>query len=165
MAVKNLSDLYIHELKDLYSADKQSAAITKRLVKAAKNDKLKSALQDSHDGIESGMSTLKDICERHDKKATGMVCKGMKGLVEEVKAHVFDDEFSDAHVKDASIIAQNQRMTHYAIAGYGTAAAFAKALGHKEDHEALKKCLDGCYDGDRRMTDIAESTINESATD
>ena len=165
MAVKNLTDLYIHELKDLYSADKQSAAITKRLKKTANNSKLETALQESLDGIDSGMETLKSICESHGKKATGMTCKGMKGLVEEVKAHVFEEEFSDEHAQDAAIIAQNQRMVHYAIAGYGTAAAFAKALGHTGDAKALKKCLDGCYSGDRKMTKIAEKTVNDAAKD
>jgi len=163
MAVKNLKDLYIHELKDLYSADKQAKAIHKKLLKVATNSKLKDALENSIKGIDEGMEMLTDICKCHDKKPTGMTCKGMKGLVEEAKHHVLEEDIKDKEVKDASIIAQSQRMTHYAIAGYGTATAFAKSLGFKDDVKKLKKCLDNTYGGDKKMTKLATSGINKKA--
>jgi len=163
MAVKNLKDLYIHELKDLYNADKQAKAVHKKLLKAATNSKLKTALQKSIEGIDEGMEILSDICKSHDKKPTGMTCKGMKGLVEEAKHHALEEKFGDEDARDASIIAQSQRMTHYAIAGYGTAAAFAKSLGFKDDAKKLKKCLDNTYGGDRKMTKLATSEINRKA--
>ena len=141
MAVKNLNDLYFHELKDLYNADKQAKAIHKRLLKAATNSKLRTALQNSIKGIDDGMEMISEICKSHNKKATGMTCKGMRGLVEEAKAHVLDEKFGDQDAKDASIIAQSQRMTHYAIAGYGTAAAFAESLGYSKDVKMLNKCF------------------------
>jgi len=163
MAVKNLNDLYIHELKDIYNADKQAKAVHKKLLKAAKNSKLKEAIENCISGIDEGMEILSDICSEHGKKPTGMTCKGMKGLVDEAKHHVLEETFKDSDAKDASIIAQSQRMTHYAIAGYGTAAAFAKSLGFKEDAVKLKKCLDATYGGDKRMTKIATSGINKKA--
>lgn len=163
MTTKNLTDLYVHELQDLYSADKQAATVTKKLIDTASDAKLVEALEDSLKGIEEGMEIITDICSKHGEKPSGTMCKGMKGLVEEVEAHVFDEEFAGEEVQDASIVAQNQRMTHYAIAGYGTAAAFAKALGQDKDASDLKKCLDGCYDGDRRLTEIAENTVNSDA--
>ena len=163
MAVKNLKDLYIHELKDLYNADKQSKAIHKKILKKVSNDDLKDAVSNCIEGIDEGMEMIKTICERHDKKPTGMTCKGMKGLVEEAKAHVLEEDFADDDARDASIIAQSQRMTHYAIAGYGTAAAFAKSLGFKDDVKDLKECLKNTYGGDKRMTKIATSSINRKA--
>jgi len=163
MAIKNLEDLYIHELKDLYNADKQAKVVHKKLLKAATNTKLKRALESSIKGIDDGMTMLTDICESHNKKATGLTCKGMKGLVEEAKHHVLEHDFTDMAAKDASIIAQSQRMTHYAIAGYGTAAAFATSLGYKKDAKMLQKCLDKTYGGDRKMTKLATSGINRKA--
>jgi len=163
MAIKNLEALYIHELKDLYNADKQAKAIHKRLLKAASNTKLKTALENSIKGIDDGMTMIADICESHNKKPTGMTCKGMKGLVEEAKHHVLEEDFGDSNAKDASIISQSQRMTHYAIAGYGTAAAFATSLGFKKDAKMLQKCLDKTYGGDRKMTKLATSGINRKA--
>ena len=163
MAVKNLNDLYLHELKDLYNADKQAKAIHKKLHKAAKNEKLRDALESCIEGIDEGMEMLTNICESHGKKPTGMTCKGMKGLVEEAKHHVMEEKFGDEDAKDAAIIAQSQRMTHYAIAGYGTAAAFAQTLGYKDDVKKLKECLKNTYGGDKRMTKIATSGINRKA--
>jgi len=163
MAVKNLKDLYIHELKDLYSADKQSKAIHKKISKKVTNEKLKDAVSSCIEGIDEGMEMIKTICERHKQKPTGMTCKGMKGLVEEAKAHVLEENFECKDARDASIIAQSQRMTHYAIAGYGTAAAFAKSLGFKDDAKDLKECLKNTYGGDKRMTKLATNGINKSA--
>jgi len=163
MAVKNLKDLYIHELKDLYNADKQAKAVHKKLSKKITSDKLKKAVENCVEGIDEGMEMIKTICERHKVKPTGMTCKGMKGLVEEAKAHVLEEKFECMDARDASIIAQSQRMTHYAIAGYGTAAAFAKSLGFKDDAKELKKCLDNTYGGDRKMTKLATTGINKKA--
>ncbi|NNC37735.1 MAG: DUF892 family protein [Acidimicrobiales bacterium] len=163
MPVQDLNALYINEIKDLYSADKQAKTLHKRLQRSAKDQVLKDAIGACVDGIDDGMTLLKEICERHGKKATGKHCKGMSGLVEEAKNHIFKTEYSERSVKDAAIIAQSQRMTHYAISGYGTAAAYATRLGFKSDVKKLRKCLDNTYEGDRRLSHLAESGINEQA--
>jgi ferritin-like metal-binding protein YciE len=87
----------------------------------------------------------------------------MEGLVKEAKAHAIDANIEDKDVRDASIITQYQRMVHYGVAGYGTAAAFAKRLGLTDDAATLAKCLDDTYDGDRRMNKIAEREVNPAA--
>lgn len=163
MAIANLTDLYVHELQDLYSANEQCVSIHERMHGEAKSDDLKAALKDAIDGIKSGMGDVKSVCEGHGKKVDGTTCKGMKGLVEEAKAHVFDETFGDDDTKDAAIIAQAQRMNHYALAGYGTATAFAKSLKLTSDHDTLYKNLDNLYSGDRRLTKIAETSVNAAA--
>ena len=163
MAITNLTELYVDQLQDIYSANRQSLEATKKLRENASESDLKSALDDGVKGIEDGLNQVKSLIEKHDADPTGEFCKGMEGLVKEAKAHAIDAPIEDNDVRDASIITQYQRMVHYGIAGYGTAHAFAKRLGLNDDAATIGKCLDETYDGDRRMTEIASREVNEAA--
>ena len=163
MAISSLKDVYITELQDLYSACKQSRGITHRMQEAARHDELKKALADGAAGIETGMEDIARLCANHDADPNGEHCKGMEGLVTEAESDVFKEDFGRDDARDAVIIAQYQRMAHYAIAGYGCLLAFAKRLDATDDVSTLEKCLDSGYDGDKRMTDIAVTVVNADA--
>ena len=163
MAFSNLKDLYIDQLQDLYSADKQAAEMTRQLRDAAKNESLRTALDRGVKGIEEGLDTLSTILEAHDADPTAEFCKGMQGLVREAEAHAIRADFADPDVRDASIITQYQRMTHYGIAGYGCVAAFARRLGLRAEADKLEKCLEETRSGDTALTHLAEGEINEAA--
>ncbi|MDY7097296.1 MAG: DUF892 family protein [Pseudomonadota bacterium] len=163
MSIDNLTELYIDQLQDLYSANRQSLEATKALRGAATSGDLKTALDAGVTGIEDGMTSVKTLIENHKADPTGEFCKGMEGLVKEAKAHAINADISDLDTRDASIIAQYQRMAHYAMAGYGTAAAFAERLGLEEDAAVLRKNLEDTKGGDARMTGIAIGTVNEEA--
>ncbi|MEM7667168.1 MAG: ferritin-like domain-containing protein [Pseudomonadota bacterium] len=163
MTISTLKDLYIDQLQDLYSADKQSLEATKQLHEKATSEDLRSALESGVEGISQGMEQVADLIRGHDADPTGEFCKGMEGLVKEAKAHAINADIDDKDVLDASIITQYQRMTHYGLAGYGTALAFAKRLGFDKDAETLQTCLDNTYGGDRTMTEIATGGVNKEA--
>ena len=163
MALNTLKDVYIDQLQGIYSADRQSLEATKKLHERASDPQLKAALKRGVDGIQSGIDTLKPIIEGHGAKPTGEFCKGMEGIVKEVDAHVLNTDFGDDAVRDAMIISQYQRMTHYAIAGYGCVLAFAKRLELAGEVTKLAECLDQTYEGDRRMTAIAVNDVNKVA--
>lgn len=163
MTLSTFTDVYIDQLQDLYSADKQSLEATRKLHEAAANGELKTALKNGVDGIQEGIETLEGIIKSHDAQPDGEFCKGMEGLVKEARAHVLDADFSDDDVRDAMIITQYQRMTHYGLAGYGCLVAFAKRLGLTSDASKLQTCLDNTYSGDREMTRIATDGINQAA--
>ncbi|MBV7265822.1 ferritin-like domain-containing protein [Erythrobacter ani] len=163
MTINTLTDLYIDQLQDIYSADKQSLEATKKLHEKATSEDLRSALEDGVKGISEGMVQVRKLIEGHNANPNGEFCKGMEGLVKEAKAHAIDADIDDKDVLDASIITQYQRMTHYGLAGYGTAVAFASRLGLTSDAETLQTCLDNTYDGDRRMTEIATGEVNKEA--
>ncbi len=163
MALSSLKDVYIDQLQDIYSACKQSEDATRKLAEAATDSGLKNALEAGVKGIEEGMDIVSGILRGHDADPDGEFCKGMEGLVKEVHAHALDADFSDGDVRDAMIITQYQRMAHYAIAGYGCCAAFAKRLDLADDAKKIEECLDGSYDGDRTMTEIATGGINAAA--
>jgi ferritin-like metal-binding protein YciE len=158
-----LKDLYIDQLQDLYSACSQSRDIVVSLEKAATDEGLKAALHNSHKGIEAGMEMLGGLIDGHGAAKDGEHCKGMEGLVAEAKAHALDEEFGDDAVRDAMIITQQQRMAHYAIAGYGCVKAFATRLDLSDEAAKIDEHLGNTYDGDEKMTELALGGINRDA--
>ena len=163
MSIDTLEDLYLEQLKDIYSANIQALDVTREMAKAASDTDLCDALRAGADGIQSGITALEKISEGHDESPSGEHCKGMEGLVTEARTHAIDESFGEEAAKDAMIITQYLRLTHYAIAGYGCLAAFADRLELDSDMAALKTCLDASYDGDRTMTALARGGINKDA--
>lgn len=121
------------------------------------------ALEAGAVGIEDGIKTLTAILETHGTSPKGEHCKAMEGLAAEARSDALRQEFGDDDARDAMIIAQYQRMTHYAMAGYGTCVAFAKRLGQEDDAKMIQHCLDKTHDGDRRFTHIATHGVNAVA--
>lgn len=163
MTIDTLEDLYLEQLRDIYSANKQALDVTRVLAEAASDTGLSDALLAGADGIREGINAIEKISEGHDENPAGQTCKGMEGLVSEAHAHAIEENFGEDATRDAMIITQYQRLTHYAIAGYGCLAAFADRLELDADLTALKTCLDASYDGDRNMTALAAGRINKNA--
>ena len=164
MAIKNLNDLYLHQLKDLYSACKQSMPVVTEMGRVAKSRELAEALIAGNEGIARGMEHLATLCSQHGVDPTGEHCKGMEGLVTEARKHALEAGFADDDVQDAAIIAQYQRLAHYAITGYGTLKAWAKRLDLAEDAKVLDECTASTYEGDEDMTKIAvKGGVNKAA--
>ena len=163
--IANLSDLYIDELKDLWSANDQMARVLKKMAPKATHPKLKKMLDASQDGIADHTNLLKALIANQDEKVSKEHCKGMEGLVSEAVKHTIDDAPKKGPVLDASIIAQYQRMTHYGMTGFGTAAAFSKALNLNDDNKQLKAAVKDMYKADELMTELAEAAVNDDAAD
>ena len=89
----------------------------------------------------------------------------MEGLVSEALKHTIEEGPATGPVLDAAIIAQYQRMTHYGITGFGTVAAFAKALKLDDDNKQLRAAVKDMYAADELMTELAEAAINVDAVD
>jgi ferritin-like metal-binding protein YciE len=163
--LETLQELYVDELKDLWSANDQMAKALTKIVGQATNQKLKDMLQSSQDGIAKHTDILKALIEGQDEKLKKEHCKGMEGLVAEALKHTVEEAPKTGPVLDAAIIAQYQRMTHYGITGFGTVAAFAKALKLDDDVAKLDAAVKDMYSGDEMMTELAESAVNVDAVD
>lgn len=163
--ITTLQELYVDELKDLWSANDQMAKALKKIAKQATNDKLKDLLQKSQDGIAAHTDVLKSLIEAQNEKLKKEHCKGMEGLVTEALKHTVEEAPKAGPVLDAAIIAQYQRMTHYGITGFGTVAAFAKALKLDADGGKLEAAVKDMHRGDDVMSELAESAVNVEAVD
>ena len=163
--IANLSDVYINELKDLWSANDQMARAVRKMTPNATHPKLKQMLEASQSGIASHTEILKTLISSHDAKVSKEHCKGMEGLCTEALKHTIEEAPEKGPVLDAVIIAQYQRMTHYGITGFGTAAAFSSALKLKDDNKQLKAAVKDMYIADELMTELAEAAVNADAVD
>lgn len=159
----NLQELYVDELKDLWSANDQMQRLVAKIADKPHNPKLKSLLSKSEKGIAEHTGVLKDLLTSNGAEVAKEHCKGMAGLVEEAKKHILDDGPEPGPLLDAVIISQYQRMTHYGIAGFGTAAAYAGALGRTDDAEKLHRATQEIYRGDEYASTLAETSINLKA--
>ncbi len=162
---ESLQDVYIDELKDLWSANDQMLKVIKKITSKASDASLKDMLTKSQEGIASHTAILKELSAGQDEKVSKDHCKGMEGLAAEAIKHVVEEGPEKGPVLDVLIIAQYQRMTHYGIAGFGTAAAFAKALGLKDDNKKLRDATKDIYASDAFMTKLAETSVNLEAED
>lgn len=162
-APESLEDIYIDELKDLYSANDQMKKVLKKITGKAADQTLKDMLTRSQEKIDAHTDLLKTLIADQDEKVAKEHCKGMEGLVTEATKHVIEEGPDKGPLRDVLIIAQYQRMTHYGIAGFGTAAAYAKALGLKDHNKQLRDATKEIYGGDEFMTRLAETCVNLQA--
>lgn len=162
MKTKAFADLLELELKDVYSAEKQLTKALPKMAKAAMNEELKEAFETHLEETEGQIERLEKIFKALDI-AFGRVekCKAMEGLIEEGK-EIMEEDLEPA-VLDAALICAAQKVEHYEIAAYGCARTFAQQLGHEDVVGLLQETLDEEEATDKKLTQIAESIVNQEA--
>ncbi len=157
LKLNSLRDLFIEELRDLYSAETQLVEALPKMAEAATDSQLKQAFTDHLEQTEGHVERLKEIFEALDEKATGETCQAMEGLIKEgsqmIKAK------GDSVVIDSGLIGAAQRVEHYEMAGYGTARSLAQRLGEEEAVTLLQETLDEESEADSLLTEIAENLV------
>jgi ferritin-like metal-binding protein YciE len=161
MELDSLKKLYEHSLKDLHSAERQIIEALPRMIKATSNEKLRGALEQHLAITERQLERLDSIFSDLGKSGKGKRCKGMEGLIEEGKELMSED--GEPEVLDAGILAAAQHVEHYEMAGYGTAAAYARLLGDARAEKLLRQTLDEEKEADLLLSKLAESQINVKA--
>ncbi len=161
MNLDSLTKLYVHELKDLYSAEKQLIEALPKMIAAAGNKDLKKALKDHLAATRRQVQRLDKVFTRTDFSPRGHKCAGMEGLIKEGASLLKED--SEPDVLDAAIIAAAQRVEHYEMAGYGVARTYAEKLGDYKAADLLQESLEEEAQADRLLSRLAERTINFEA--
>jgi len=161
MALENLHDLFVHELKDLYSAENQILKALPKMVDAANSEELAQAFAHHLQETEGHVQRIEDIFRELEGSPRGKKCVGMEGLLKEGKEMLAEDAAD--WVLDAALIGAAQRVEHYEIAAYGTARDHAEKLGMYQAAGLLQQTLDEEGAADKKLTQIAESSINSLA--
>jgi ferritin-like metal-binding protein YciE len=161
--MESLHELYVDELKDLYSAENMIIKALPRMIKAASNRELQRALTQHERVTRKQVQRLEKIFKMLDESPRGKKCHGMEGLLEEGKELIAEKPEPD--VLDAGIISKTQHVEHYEIAGYGTVRTWAQTLGYEEHVELLQQTLDEEKEADVLLTQLAESAVNVEAAD
>lgn len=159
--LRNLDDLFHHELKDLYSAETQLEDALPKMAAQAKDPQLKMAFENHLQETKMQRQRLEKIGEQLNVKLSGHTCKAMEGLIKEGDSMMHED--ASPETMDAGLIARAQRVEHYEISGYGTARHYAERLGHTEAARALEQSLSEEQNTDTKLNNLAKSWINAKA--
>ena len=161
MSMDTLQDLFVDELKDAYSAERQVIATLPKMAKAAKSPKLKQGFRKHERQSRQHVKRIEQICRRLGVSPKGKKCKGMEGLLKEGQ-EIAKEKGSPA-VIDAALIAAAQRVEHYEIAAYGCLRNYARLMGHAQAVKMLQQTLNEEADTDRSLTVLAEQEVNNDA--
>ena len=161
MKLKTLHDLYVDQLKDLFSAENQLLKALPKMAKAATSPELSAAFTEHLAETKIQIERLETIFSELEFSPKGKACKAMAGLLEEGAEAISDD--ADPSVRDAALIAAAQRVEHYEMAGYGCVRTFARLLGYEDSAQLLQTTLDEECSADKKLTELAESIINVEA--
>jgi len=163
MAVKTIEDLFIHELSDIYSAEKQLTKALPRLARAAEAPELKQAFETHLEETQGQVERIDQIVEALGIRLKRIKCAAMEGLVEEGKEVI--EEIEAGPLRDAALIGGAQKVEHYEIASYGTLSAIAKQLGYKDAIPLLQATLKEEKATDEKLTILAEQAGNQRAAE
>jgi len=162
-SMESLDELLQEELKDIYDAEKQLTKALPKLAKKATSEELKSALEEHLRQTEQHVERVEQAFELLELPARGKKCLGMQNLIREGEEMI--SEADDDAVRDAVMIASAQKVEHYVIASYGTVRTWASVLGKNDVAALFEETLEEEKEADKRLTEIAESFINQAAAE
>ena len=166
MKMNNLDDLYLEQINDLYSAEKQLVQALPKLAKAATSAELKTGFEKHLEQTKNHVHRIEEVFTRLGSKPGRKTCAAMEGLVKEATETI--DLQGNEMVRDAALIGAAQRIEHYEIAGYGIARTLADQLGYDEQRDLLQQTLNEEGETDKKLTALAQGGllkrgINEKA--
>ena len=161
MQFHSLHDVLIEQVQDLYSAEQQLVEALPKVANAAGSDELRQTIENHLEETRGHLERLQELLPTLGAGAPTEQCEGMAGLLREGDKVIAAT--GDPAAKDAALIAAAQRVEHYEIAGYGSAVTFAKLLGDNEAARMLAQTLNEEELADKKLTEIAERTINVQA--
>ena len=159
---EGLKELYIDELKDLYSAESQLVKALPKMAKAASFDELRHGFEEHLEQTKGHVQRLEKIFQALGESPKGKKCKGMEGLIEE-GSEVMEEDY-EGSVLDAALIGAAQRVEHYEIAGYGTVRSMAETLGESNHVSLLEETLEEEKETDEKLSELA-ARINTTANE
>jgi len=161
MKIETLEDLFFEQIADLYDAEKRLTKALPKMAEATTSQALRQAFESHLMETEGHVTRLERVFRLLGKDPKSQTCDAMKGLISEGEDMISDTD--ESLVRDSGLIASANRVEHYEIAAYGSARAFAEALGRTEAVTLLEQTLEEEKRADQKLTNLAESMINEEA--
>lgn len=159
--IKTMDDLFVHQLQDIYYAEKQLLKALPKMADKATNAELKTGFLEHLKQTETHVQRLEQVFKMHNAQVKAVDCPAIDGIIEEAEETA--GEVEDKNVLDAALINAAQAAEHYEITRYGTLVAWAKQLGRSDCAAILAQTLDEEKQTDQKLTRLAESRINQQA--
>ncbi len=161
MEISNFKDLYLAELQELASVEAQLADALLRMAGAATHPTLKRVLIHHRAETETQAARLETILLKHGADPTAHTDHAMQAMITETKKMITMLKGDD--LRDAGLIASAQKIEHYEIAAYGTAAALAGQLNLRDEQKMLHLSLEEERQADLLLTELAKREVNRHA--
>ena len=159
--IKTLDDLFVHQLKDVYYAEKQLVKALPKMAEKATSPQLKQAFQSHLEETKGHVARVEQVFKMHGVEAKAVDCPAIDGIIEE--ANEVAGDIDDKQVLDAALIAAAQAAEHYEMTRYGTLVAWAQQLGRNDCATVLQQNLTEEKAADKKLSSLAESGINRKA--
>src|SRR5579862_973787 len=161
MKIESMEDLFLGQIEDLYDAERRLVKALPKMAKAATSEPLRAAFESHLEATKGHVERLERVFSELQMKPKAKTCEAMKGLIAEGDEMV--KEVPESALRDAGLIAAANRVEHYEIAAYGSARTFADILGLTEAAALLEQTLQEEKNADQKLTQLAESMINDEA--
>lgn len=161
MAVKSMQDVLVEELREIYDAEKHAARAYPRLVRAATSDRLKQAFEDHMEKTQAQVKRLEQVFGEMKVSARAKSCAAVRGFIGDAEARIGAD--MPGELLDVALLAEAQKIEHFEIAAYGSAHAFAQALGLDQVAQRLKETLEEEKAADKMLNQVALRDVNKKA--
>ncbi len=159
--IKTMSDLFVHQLQDVYYAEKRVVATLPKMVDKATDPALRSGFEQHLAESKEHVTRLEQVFDLYGTKPQTVTCQAIDGIIKE--AEEVAGEVADDQVLDAALIAAAQAVEHYEMTRYGTLVSWAKRLGRNDCAAVLEKTLAEEKATDAKLTTLADSRINQAA--
>ena len=159
--IKNLDDLFVHTLQDIYYAEQQITKALPQMISKVSDPQLKQALQEHLGETRNQIKRAEQVFQMHKAEAKAVKCPAIDGIITEAQEIMGDAK--DNEVLDAAALAAAQAVEHYEIARYGTLIAWAQQLGRNDCADVLRQTLDEEKAADLKLTEVAEARVNRVA--
>lgn len=156
--IKTMDDLFVHQLQDIYYAEKQLLKALPKMAGKATEPKLKQGFEEHLKQTEVHVQRLEEVFKMHGAEVKAVTCPAIDGIIKE--ADETAGEVADKHVLDAALINAAQAAEHYEIVRYGSLIAWARQLGRNDCAAVLQKTLDEEKQTDAKLTSLAEGKVN-----
>src|SRR3979411_2482024 len=152
--IKTMNDLFLHQLQDIYYAEKQLVKALPKMAEKATDQQLKQGFLTHLEETKTQVQRLEQVFQMLGAQPKAVDCPAIDGIIEEA------EEVAGKQVLDAALINAAQAAEHYEIARYGSLVAWAKQLGRNDIASVLQKTLDEEKATDQKLTALAEGKVN-----
>jgi ferritin-like metal-binding protein YciE len=156
--IKTMNYLFVHQLQDIYYAEKQLVRALPKMAEKATDSQLKQGFLTHLDETKTHVRRLEQVFQMHGAEVKAIDCPAIDGIIQE--ADEVAGEIADKSVLDAALISAAQAAEHYEITRYGSLIAWAKQLGRNDCASVLQKTIEEEKATDQKLTKMAESKVN-----
>jgi ferritin-like metal-binding protein YciE len=162
-ALRSPEDLLATELKGIHSAERQLSRALPRFSKKIQTPRLREMLDERREQGAILIERIEDALEEMQVAKARQKNIAAEALIEDMTQHI--EESENETLVEPLLLASIQKIEHYCIAAWGTAAAMGRLLGQENVVETMEQVLEQGKRFDEEMTKLAEEEVNPRMLD